>query len=100
MIRHLVMWRLKDQAKPIDGLRNATLIEQSLESMRGGIPGLLKLEIGINRNSSADAADLLLFSEFESWEALRGYEVHPLHEEFRKLIGPLRTERRVVDYEA
>jgi Stress responsive A/B Barrel Domain len=100
VIRHLVMWRLKDQARPIGELRNAPLIERSLESMRNGIPGLLKVEIAINRNPSPDAADLLLISEFESWEALRGYEVHPLHEEFRKLIGPLRTERRVVDYEA
>lgn len=99
MIRHLVMWRLKDQGRPISELRNARLIERSLESMRDGIPGLLKVELAINRNPSPDAADLLLISEFESWEALRGYEAHPLHEEFRKLIGPLRTERRVVDYE-
>jgi len=34
-----------------------------------------------------------------SWEALRGYESHPLHEELRALIGPIRSERRVVNDE-
>ena len=46
-----------------------------------------------------DAVDLAFYSEFESWAALRGYETHPLHGEFRRLIGPMRTERRVADYE-
>jgi hypothetical protein len=44
-------------------------------------------------------ADLLLYSEFESWPALQGYEAHPLHHELRELIAPLRIERRVVDYQ-
>jgi hypothetical protein len=100
VVRHLVLWRLKDHARSNGRLRDAELIERQLDSMRAGIPGLLRVEIVLNESASPDASDLLLFSEFASWEALRGYEEHPLHAEFRRLIGPLRTERRVVDWEA
>ena len=48
---------------------------------------------------AGDGADLALYTEFDSWSALHAYEVHPLHEELKRLIGPLRVERRVVDYE-
>ena len=41
MIKHIVMWRLKDKA-------DAAGIKQQLESMRGKIPGLLALEVGVN----------------------------------------------------
>ncbi len=63
------------------------------------MPGLIRLDLGSNRTAASDAADLLLYGEFESWQALRSYEVHPLHDELRRLIGPLRIERRVCDYE-
>jgi len=67
--------------------------------MRESVPGLLRLEVGTNRAVVPDAADLLLYSEFASWEDLKSYENHPLHDELRGLIGPVRIERRVVDYE-
>ena len=100
MIRHVVVWRLRAEAKRADGIENLDRIERNLVAMRAAVPGLLRLELGVNEARVADAADLLLLAEFESWEALRGYEGHPLHDELRALIGPLRIERRVLDYEA
>lgn len=99
MIRHVVIWRLKPEAKRLDGIENQARIERNFEAMRAAVPGLLRLELGINEAKVADAADLMLLAEFDSWEALRGYEQHPLHDELRTLIGPLRTERRLLDYE-
>ena len=99
MIHHVVMWRLHDEAKRASWLAIAEQLERNVAAMRASVPGLLRLELGVNRAGVPDAADLLLYSEFESWPALKGYEVHPLHEELRRLIGPLRIERRVVDYQ-
>jgi hypothetical protein len=62
-------------------------------------PGLAASGLGLNQADSADASDLVLCCEFHSWDALRGYESHPLHQELRAIIGPLRAERRVVDFE-
>jgi Stress responsive A/B Barrel Domain len=99
VIHHVVMWRLRDEAKRT---RLAALTEQIqalAAAMRTTVPGLLRLDLGANRAAVPDAADLLLYSEFESWHALQGYEAHPLHVQLRGLIAPLRSERRVVDYE-
>jgi hypothetical protein len=99
MIRHIVIWRLNAEAKVAGQIKDIALIQRSVASLRSAVPGLLRMELGINQSPLADAADLLLYSEFESWQALRGYDDHPLHEELRALIRPLRTERRVIDHE-
>jgi Stress responsive A/B Barrel Domain len=99
MIHHVVMWRLRDEAKRTHLVSIAEQLNRNVAAMRNAVPGLLRLELATNKASVPDAADLLLYSEFESWHALQGYEVHPLHDELRGLIAPLRIERRVVDYE-
>ena len=98
MVKHLVMWRLRDFERGGD-LADKHRILDAVAAMRTGIAGLKAVEIGINRRRAGDAADLALYTEFESWSALQDYEAHPLHEELKRLIGPLRVERRVVDYE-
>ena len=92
MIKHIVMWRLKDKA-------DAARIKQELEGMRGKIPGLLALEAGINF-AAGTPADLVLYSEFTDRAALQGYADHPVHVPVKKFVGALVAERWMVDYEA
>ena len=99
MIHHVVLWRLRPEAKRAGRIESLPELERSVQAMRGAIPGLLRAQLGVNQADSPDAVDLMLYTEFATWEALRGYERHPLHDELRKLLGPLRIERRVVDYE-
>jgi hypothetical protein len=99
VIRHIVMWRLKSRPLQSTDFAAMETIERNLSSLRAAVPGLLHAWIGVNQADSADASDLVLCCEFHSWEALRGYESHPLHDELRTIIGPLRAERRVVDFE-
>ncbi len=93
------MWRFEDEAKRAHMAALTEQMQALAAAMRTAVPGLLRLDLGDNRASAPDAADLLLYSEFESWHALQGYEAHPLHVQLRRLIAPLRSERRVVDYE-
>jgi heme-degrading monooxygenase HmoA len=69
-----------------------------LEALNGQIPGLLKLEVGFDFSKSDMSADLVLYSEFESKEALQGYQDHPLHKAVQAFVKEARTERRVADY--
>lgn len=100
MIKHIVMWRLKDAAHGNDKATNARMIKERLESLRGQIPGLLAIEVGIDFLGSGESADIVLYSEFTSREALDTYQTHPLHQAVAPFIGGAREERRVVDYEA
>lgn len=98
MIKHIVFWKLKDEANGMNKEENARAIKQKLESLRGKIPGLIEIEVGIDFLHSAESADLALYSTFESKEALQVYANHPLHKEIMPFIGEARSERRVVDY--
>lgn len=100
MIHHVVMWRLRDQSARGDDAEFKDKLARNIADLRAALPGLVSLEVGHNVVPAADAADLLLHGEFESWDALRRYETHPLHDELRALIGPWRMDRRVVDYES
>ena len=89
---------MKDSAHGNDKIKNAELIKAKLESLQGKIPGIIKMEVGINFNNSETSSDIVLYSEFESKAALENYQVHPLHKEIMPFISEAREERRVVDY--
>lgn len=98
MIKHIVMWRLDEAAG--DKAGNALKLKLLLEGLNGRIPGLLRLEVGIDFSQEGESSDVVLYSEFESRQALDAYQVHPAHAEVVPFVKSVRAERRVVDYEA
>lgn len=100
MVKHIVMLRLKDSAHGNDKTANARLIKQKIEALQGQIPGILKLEVGIDWSATDQSSDLVIYSEFESRAALDGYQKHPAHQAILPFIGEARCERRLVDYDA
>ena len=99
MIKHIVIWRLKETAHGNDKRTNAWLIKEKLERLRGKIPGLLVMEVGIDHSATESSGDVVLYSEFTSQEALNGYQSHPEHKAIMPFVAEARLERRVVDYE-
>lgn len=99
MIKHIVMWRLRESAHGKDKATNARLIKQKLEALRGRIPGLINLEVGINLADSDNSSDVVLYSEFTSRQALQAYLEHAEHKAIMPFVLEARSERRVVDYE-
>jgi quinol monooxygenase YgiN len=97
MVKHIVVWRVKDA--PVSKLANAQEIKRLLEGMRGRIPGLLKVEVGVNFVAEPLASDCVLYSEFTDRAALLAYQTHPVHEGVKAGIRELSVERRVVDYD-
>jgi hypothetical protein len=99
MIKHIVLWRLKEFAEGRSKQENARIVKAMLEDMRGKIPGMLKLEVGLDFEGSESASDLSLFTEFESRDALDAYQTHPVHMKVKEFLPLVRSERRVIDYE-
>jgi Stress responsive A/B Barrel Domain len=100
MIKHIVFWRLKDQAHGADKATNAQQIKQRLEALQGKIPGLLKIEVGFDFIHGDTSSDVALYSEMTDRAALEAYQVHPLHQAVAGFIKEACSERRAVDYEA
>jgi hypothetical protein len=99
MVKHIVLWRLKEVAEGADKTANALIIKEKLEALQDKIPQVQKIEIGINFTTADNAADVVLYSEFASRADLDAYIVHPLHTEAGKFIRSVVAERRSADYE-
>ena len=99
MIVHIVFWRLHPTANGTSKSDNALAIKERLEALRSIMPGLRRLDVGIDFAGTEQSSDIALYTEFDSREALDAYQVHPAHQDVAAFLAPLRNERRVVDYE-
>ncbi len=99
MVKHIVFWRLKKELSLDERDQAFARIKAGFEALPGRVPGLLRIEIGLDYGQGADASDIVLYSEFDSRASLTGYETHALHTALVPLVRDVRTEKRVVDYE-
>lgn len=99
MIKHIVLWKLKETAEGCSAAENALEIKRRLEALNGLIPGMFRLEVGMDFSREDASSDVVLYSEFASRAALDVYQNHPLHEEVKAFVMAVRSERRLVDYE-
>ena len=99
MIKHIVMWRLNEEAGGATKEDNARALKARLEALPAVIPEIRRLEVGLNVKDSERAMDVVLYSEFDSLETLAAYSGHPAHHEVVAFVRELVSETRVVDYE-
>ncbi|SHJ07858.1 Dabb family protein [Pseudobutyrivibrio xylanivorans] len=78
MVKHIILWTLKDELSAEEKDQVKKGIKEGLEGLAGKIPGMVDIKVNINGLASSNA-DLMLDSTFESEEALKGYAVHPEH---------------------
>ena len=98
MIKHIVMWQLKEHAEGADRATNALKMKALLESCKGLVPGLLKLEVGLAQTGLESTCDILLYTEFDSAHSLDAYQAHPHHVAMKPFIGAIRESRHCMDY--
>lgn len=99
MIKHIVMWRLKETAHGNTKEENAKLIKEKLEVLPKTIAELWQLEVGIDFSKSENSGDVVLCTAFAAKEDLIAYQAHPDHRAVVPFIIEACSERRVVDYE-
>lgn len=99
MIKHIVMWKLKDYAWGAGKTDNIRKMKSLLEALKGSISEIRHIEVGVNIIPSEAAYDVVLYSEFETLDALAAYQKHPEHVKVGAFIKEVVIDRRVVDYE-
>lgn len=96
MIRHIILWKLKDGIDKEDRLER---IKAGIEGLNGKIPGMIKAEVRIDKLATS-SADAMLESVFETREALSGYEKNALHNDLAdREIRPFYDQRMCIDFE-
>ncbi len=94
MIKHIVMWKFKEGER-----ENMLLFRERLLALKGQIPEIRAMEVGVNVNPSERSYDAVLVSEFDSLEALKSYSTNPLHVAVSEFCKTIRTNSVSVDYE-
>ncbi|MBC7857806.1 MAG: Dabb family protein [Burkholderiaceae bacterium] len=99
MIKHIVFWKLKDQAEGADRAANALKMKALLDSCADLVPGIVKFEAALAQPGLEATYDVVLYSEFADRAALDAYQEHPSHVAIKPFIGAVREARQCMDYE-
>ncbi|XYJ08555.1 Dabb family protein [Telluria sp. B2] len=99
MIKHIVMWKLKEQAEGADRQTNAQEMKRRLDACANIVPGILQFEVALAQPGLEATYDVVLVSAFENKEALEAYANHPTHQALMPFFKAVREERQCMDYE-
>ena len=99
MIKHIVMWKFKDEAEGHTKEENMEIIRTRLMGLVGVIPEIKSLEIGKDILKSDMSFDMALIGVYESLEALDIYKNHPEHRKISAYVKACRLDRVAVDFE-
>lgn len=100
MVKHIILWTLREELSAEEKATIKNEIKTGLEGLKDVIPGILDIKVNINGLPSSNA-DLMLDSSFESVEALKNYAVHPAHVNVADTkVRPYTAVRSCLDFEA
>lgn len=99
MIKHVILWKLKESLSSEEKDKVKKNIKENLEGLVGVVPGLSHVQVVIDGLASSNA-DVMLDSELESEDALKGYQSHPEHVKVADTyVRPYTEVRMCMDYE-
>ena len=100
MVKHIILWRLREDLSAEEKQRVKQDIKAGLEGLAGRIPGLLSITVNVDGRLDSSNADVMLDSTLESAEALRGYAQHPEHVAVANTkVRPYTVQRSCLDFE-
>lgn len=99
MVKHVILWNLKDELDEAKKAEVMSGIKSGLEGLKGVVPGLLDIKV-ITDGLASSNADVMLDSTFTDEAALKGYAVHPEHVAVAdSKVRPFTKSRVCMDYE-
>jgi len=98
MIRHIVLFKLKDYPSAEEKRNAAETVKAELLALKDKIDVIRVFEVGINEGENPSAYDISILSSFASWDNLKTYQVHPAHQAFIEFNKNFSIEKVIVDY--
>ncbi|MCY6485576.1 Dabb family protein [Clostridium aestuarii] len=100
MIKHVVMWKLKEFDESSKKLENALQIKTRLEILKNDIPEIQSIEVGINSKAAPIGNyDVVLTVICKDFKELKTYAQNPLHLKVGEFIKSVVETRVAVDCE-
>lgn len=98
-VKHIVAWKLKEEALGRSGDENKVLIKEKLMSLPPKIPQILSMQVGFDTKFDETAFDVILITTFANYDDLKIYKEHADHVEVAKFVGQVVSSRTVVDFD-
>ena len=99
MYKHVVLWKLKDQADGKTKEELAIEVKRRLDELPTHIPEIVKYETAINIGSyGASFFDVSVISEFKNEDDFWAYTKYPIHDDVVAYIQSVQVAEEIVDY--
>ena len=99
MVKHVILWQLKDELTVDEKKKIKAEVVVALEGLVGKVPGLLEVKVQTEGLASSNA-EVMLDTTLTDEEALKGYAVHPDHvEAANTYVRPFTKTRLCLDFE-
>ena len=98
MLRHIVMWTLKEHAEGADRATNVRKARALLEACASLHPGIVQFQVALAEPGLDCTCDLVLDSTFSDAAALAAYQNHPQHVALKPFMKAVVAERRCMDF--
>lgn len=99
MVKHIIIWTLKDCYSTEEKAKIAGGIKENVESLKGKIDGIVDIRVQTEHLPSS-TGDVLLDSTFTDESSLRAYATHPEHVTVaNRDVRPFVATRSCLDFE-
>jgi len=98
MIKHIVMWTIKDEHNGQKKDEIAYDLKKKLLDLKPKIPEIKDIEVGINSINHKKNHDVILITKFNNFDDLKSYSTHPEHLKIIDFVKSITTGRAAVDF--
>lgn len=99
MIRHIVLFKLKDFENEIRKQEIRLKIKNRIEELPGKIDLIRRCEVGEDIRKLDMSYDIVLTMDFDNLNDLNTYTDHPAHQEFIRFNKEFSASKVCIDYE-
>ncbi|NLR90860.1 Dabb family protein [Flammeovirga agarivorans] len=101
MYKHIVLWKLQEEAQGNSKSVNAGLVKEKVEGLKQFIPEIEDLDVGINIGDyGASFFDVGMYITFQSKEDFLKYITYKEHDEVVTFIQSVMSAEEIVDFES
>ncbi len=100
MIKHTVMWTIKEGETPRSKFERMAEMKSRLLDLKETIREIVSMEVYFSSpQAPIGNYDVVLITEFRSWNDLDAYQKHPAHIEVGSYIANVKQNRAAIDFE-
>lgn len=98
MIRHIVMWNIKDEITGTEKTLACQKMAEGFLPLKESVPNVIDLQVEINKIESSNR-DFMLVVDFPDEDALKAYQIHPEHVKAAGYVKEVTKDRVCFDYQ-